>query len=147
MANGNGSSVGVHSLPDRTTTSGSSLFEPSVYTPTATQRDGDGHGVLNLRGEPLPFLRLRDRFTVAGDAPAREHVLVVQHAGGRAGIAVDTLFGERQAVIKSLGTVLDGLSGVSGSTILGDGKVALILDVPALLREATGRVTTTTWKD
>ncbi|HXH62578.1 MAG TPA: chemotaxis protein CheA, partial [Gemmatimonadales bacterium] len=115
--------------------------------PRDTHRDGDGHGVLNLRGDPLPFLRLRDRFTVAGDAPAREHVLVVQHAGGRAGIAVDTLFGERQAVIKSLGTVLDGLSGVSGSTILGDGKVALILDVPALLREATGRVTTTTWKD
>jgi two-component system chemotaxis sensor kinase CheA len=115
--------------------------------PRDTHRDGTGNGVLNLRGEPLPFLRLRDRFTVAGDAPAREHVLVVQHAGGRAGIAVDALFGERQAVIKSLGSVLDGLAGVSGSTILGDGRVALILDVPALLREATGRAATTTWKE
>lgn len=115
--------------------------------PRETHRDGTGHGVLNLRGEPLPFLRLRDRFSVAGDTPAREHVLVVQHAGGRAGIAVDALFGERQAVIKSLGTVLDGLPGVSGSTILGDGRVALILDVPALLREATRRATTTTRKE
>jgi len=107
--------------------------------PADSHRDGDGHGVINLRGEPLPYLRLRDRFNATGAAPQREHVLVVQHAGGRAGIAVDALFGERQAVIKSLGAGLDGLSGLSGSTILGDGRVALILDVPALLREAVGR--------
>jgi two-component system chemotaxis sensor kinase CheA len=107
--------------------------------PADSHRDGDGHGVINLRGEPLPYLRLRDRFKATGAAPRREHVLVVQHAGGRAGIAVDALFGERQAVIKSLGAGLDGLSGLSGSTILGDGRVALILDVPALLREAVGR--------
>jgi len=104
--------------------------------PSDSHRDGAGHGVINLRGEPLPYLRLRDRFNAAGAAPQREHVLVVQHAGGRAGIAVDELYGERQAVIKSLGAGLDGLSGLSGSTILGDGRVALILDVPALLREA-----------
>ncbi|HMJ58904.1 MAG TPA: chemotaxis protein CheA [Gemmatimonadales bacterium] len=107
--------------------------------PADSHRDGDGHGVINLRGEPLPYLRLRDRFKASGAAPQREHVLVVQHAGGRAGIAVDALYGERQAVIKSLGAGLDGLSGLSGSTILGDGRVALILDVPALLREAVGR--------
>jgi len=107
--------------------------------PADSHRDGDGHGVINLRGEPLPYLRLRDRFKASGAAPRREHVLVVQHAGGRAGIAVDALYGERQAVIKSLGAGLDGLSGLSGSTILGDGRVALILDVPALLREAVGR--------
>jgi len=107
--------------------------------PADSHRDGDGHGVINLRGEPLPYLRLRDRFKATGAAPRREHVLVVQHAGGRAGIAVDALYGERQAVIKSLGAGLDGLSGLAGSTILGDGRVALILDVPALLREAVGR--------
>ena len=98
--------------------------------------DGGTGGVINLRGQPLPYLRLRDRFGVAGERPAREHVVVVQHGGGRAGIAVDALYGESQAVIKSLGTMLDRLSGVSGSTILGDGRVALILDTPALLREA-----------
>lgn len=101
------------------------------------ERQGGAAGcVINLRGQPLPYLRLRDRFQVPGDRPVREHVVVVQHAGGRAGIAVDALFGESQAVIKSLGTMLDRLSGVSGSTILGDGRVALILDTPALLREA-----------
>ena len=104
--------------------------------PVDHHRDANGRGVINLRGEPLPYLRLRDRFNATGPAPRREHVLVVQHAGGRAGIAVDALHGERQAVIKSLGAGLDGVSGLSGSTILGDGRVALILDVPALLREA-----------
>src|SRR5262249_31405802 len=100
--------------------------------------DGDaGNGVVNLRGEPLPFLRLRDPPGVPGERPAREHVVVVQHAGGRAGLAVDALYGERQAVIKSLGSTLDAVPGLSGSTILGDGRVALILDVPALLRGAT----------
>ncbi len=111
--------------------------------PLDPHRDGNGRGVINLRGEPLPYLRLRDRFKAGGAAPQREHVLVVQHAGGRAGIAVDALYGERQAVIKSLGAGLDGLSGLSGSTILGDGRVALILDVPALLREAVGRTIST----
>jgi two-component system chemotaxis sensor kinase CheA len=100
--------------------------------------DGSGHGVINLRGEPLPYVRLRDRFQATGEAPAREHVVVVQCAGGRAGLAVDALYGERQAVIKSLGTTLDAVPGLSGSTILGDGRVALILDIPALLRDAVG---------
>ena len=105
--------------------------------PRETHDGGGGNGVVNLRGEPLPFLRLRDRLGVPGNVPAREHVVVVQHAGGRAGLAVDALYGERQAVIKSLGSTIDAIPGLSGSTILGDGRVALILDVPALLRGAT----------
>ncbi len=105
--------------------------------PAETHDGGAGNGVVNLRGEPLPFLRLRDRLGVPGERPRREHVVVVHHAGGRAGLAVDELYGERQAVIKSLGTSLEATPGLSGSTILGDGRVALILDVPALLRGAT----------
>src|SRR5262249_33500072 len=105
--------------------------------PRETHDGAAGDGVLNLRGEPLPFLRLRDRLGVPGERPAREHVVVVQHPGGRAGLAVDALYGDRQAVIKSLGSSFDAVVGVAGSTILGDGRVALILDVPALLRGAT----------
>jgi two-component system, chemotaxis family, sensor kinase CheA len=101
--------------------------------------DGTGRGVLNLRGQPVPYVRLRDLLHVSGDPPARQHVVVVQHGDTRAGIAVDDLFGERAAVIKSLGSALDGLPGVSGSTIQGDGRVALILDVPAILRTAARR--------
>ena len=117
-----------------------------IALPRETHEDGAGNGVVNLRGEPLPFVRLRDRLSVPGEQPRREHVVVVQHAGSRAGLAVDTLYGERQAVIKSLGTTLDAVRGLSGSTILGDGRVALILDVPALLASTTHRaaVRTTT---
>jgi two-component system chemotaxis sensor kinase CheA len=60
----------------------------------------------------------------------------VEHQGGRAGLAADELLGEQQAVIKPLGRLFQGISGVSGSTILGTGRVALILDVPAICREA-----------
>src|SRR5260370_1010141 len=61
--------------------------------PRDEHRAADARGVINLRGQPLPFLRLRHRFQVPGATPVREHVVVVQHAGGRAGIAVDVLFG------------------------------------------------------
>ena len=101
--------------------------------------DCDTGGVINLRGEALPFLRLRDLFGAGQRAPARERILVVEHQGGRAGLAADELLGEQQAVIKPLGRLFHGISGVSGSTILGDGRVALILDVPAICREAIHR--------
>jgi two-component system chemotaxis sensor kinase CheA len=96
-------------------------------------------GILSLRGRPLPFLRLRDQFGLGGQPPARENVVVVEHAGAAVGLAVDALLGESQTVIKPLGRMLQGVRGISGSAILGDGRVALILDVPGLLREALGR--------
>ena len=88
---------------------------------------------LNLRGEALPFIRLRELFEVEGDAPTRESIVVVQFAGRRAGIVVDQLMGEFQTVIKPLGRMFANLRGIGGSTILGSGEVALILDVAALV--------------
>lgn len=102
----------------------------------AEKHCSEGGGVLNLRGEALPYIRLRDLFGVGGRPPERERILVVEHQGGRAGLAADELLGEQQAVIKPLGRLFQGISGVSGSTILGTGRVALILDVPAICREA-----------
>jgi two-component system, chemotaxis family, sensor kinase CheA len=96
-------------------------------------------GVINLRGEALPYVRLRDLFECGGSAPAREKIIVVEYQGGRAGLAADELLGEQQAVIKPLGRLFQGIRGVSGSTILGNGRVALILDVPALCGEAIHR--------
>jgi two-component system chemotaxis sensor kinase CheA len=98
-------------------------------------------GVINLRGEALPYVRLRDLFGTPGSAPAREKIIVVEYQGGRAGLAADELLGEQQAVIKPLGRLFQGIPGVSGSTILGNGRVALILDVPALCGEAISRST------
>ena len=88
---------------------------------------------LNLRGEVLPFVRLREMFEVPGNQPQRENVVVVQYAGRKAGIVVDQLLGEFQTVIKPLGTLFRNMRGIGGSTILGSGEVALILDVQALV--------------
>jgi two-component system chemotaxis sensor kinase CheA len=94
-------------------------------------------GVVNLRGEALPWVRLREVFAAcSGPAPARESLLVVRHPGGRAGVLVDHLIGENQIVIKSLGRLFQRVRGVAGSAILGSGRVALILDVATLLRDA-----------
>ncbi|MCE9570196.1 MAG: chemotaxis protein CheA [Rhodocyclales bacterium] len=95
---------------------------------TSEERD-----YINLRGEVLPFVRLRELFEVSGERPARENVVVVQYAGRKAGIVVDQLLGEFQTVIKPLGTLFRNMRGIGGSTILGSGEVALILDVQALV--------------
>ena len=92
---------------------------------------------LNLRGEALPFVRLREMFDTEGQPPARESIVVVQFAGQRAGIVVDQLMGEFQTVIKPLGRMFAKLRGIGGSTILGSGEVALILDVAALVKIVT----------
>jgi two-component system chemotaxis sensor kinase CheA len=93
----------------------------------------DARNYLNLRGEVLPFVRLRELFEVPGKQPQRENVVVVQYAGRKAGIVVDQLLGEFQTVIKPLGTLFRNMRGIGGSTILGSGEVALILDVQALV--------------
>ncbi len=94
---------------------------------------------LNLRGEVLPFVMLRDHFEVEGAGARRENVVVVTCAGQKAGLVVDELMGEFQTVIKPLGKIFSTLRGISGSTILGSGEVALILDVPSLVQQAVNR--------
>jgi two-component system, chemotaxis family, sensor kinase CheA len=99
------------------------------------QRNSGASGLLNLRGHALPYLRLRDHFATEDERPARESVVVIEDASGRAGIAVDELLGHAQCVIKPLGKLFQRVSGISGSAILGNGRVALILDIAALLQQ------------
>jgi two-component system chemotaxis sensor kinase CheA len=94
---------------------------------------------INLRGEVLPFVRLHDHFEVAGKGSRRENIVVVQFGGHKAGLVVDQLMGEFQTVIKPLGKMFSRVKGISGSTILGTGEVALILDVPSLIQQAAAR--------
>jgi two-component system, chemotaxis family, sensor kinase CheA len=101
----------------------------------ADQISSEPTGILNLRGEALPYVRLREVFGRLGSRPARENVVVVHREGGYAGIAVETLLGECQAIIKPLNRIFRNVPGVSGSTILDNGRVALILDVTVLLRD------------
>ncbi|OIQ96409.1 chemotaxis protein CheA [mine drainage metagenome] len=105
---------------------------------TAADREGR-RDYLNLRGEVLPFVRLRQLFDIEGEKPRRENVVVVHYAGQKAGLVVDRLLGEFQTVIKPLGGMFRHLRGISGSTILGSGEVALILDVPATIQHAANR--------
>ena len=107
-----------------------------IQLPRGHQADGARGGLVNLRDTPLPFVRLRHLLGVGGSAPARENIVVVQHDGRRLGIAVDRLYGQSETVIKPLGDLFRGTPGVIGSTILGNGRVALILDVPVLLEQA-----------
>jgi two-component system, chemotaxis family, sensor kinase CheA len=95
----------------------------------------DRQGVIDLRGEPLPYVRLRQWLGLQGPCPTRENIVVVTSEQIKAGFAVDALYGPRQTVIKPLGKQFQDLPGIAGSAILGNGRVALILDVPGLLRD------------
>ncbi|HTQ99620.1 MAG TPA: chemotaxis protein CheA [Candidatus Acidoferrum sp.] len=94
---------------------------------------------LNLRGEALPFIRLGEYFSYGAQNGKRENIVVIKYGSHKAGLVVDELIGEFQTVIKPMGSLLDQLSGISGSTILGSGEVALILDAPALIQRAIHR--------
>jgi two-component system chemotaxis sensor kinase CheA len=96
--------------------------------------EGDGQ-YLNLRGEVLPYRRLRDHFEVQGDKVQRENVVVVRYDEHKAGLVVDKLMGEFQTVIKPLGKLFKGEKSIGGFTILGSGEVALIVDVPGLMKQ------------
>lgn len=102
---------------------------------------GAESGFLDLRGDVLPILRLRDMFAVQEPGGNRENVVVVHYAGLRAGLVVDRLQGEFQTVIKPLGKVFGDAHGLGGFTILGSGAVALILDIPNLLGRVAKQTT------
>ena len=111
----------------------------------------DGSQHINLRGEIMPYLRLGEVFTprhkskeVGGDEAEaeatlqdsdkpRENIVVARYGNKKAGLVVDDLLGEHQTVIKPLGRIFENVQGLSGATILGNGEVAMIVDVPNLV--------------
>jgi two-component system chemotaxis sensor kinase CheA len=94
---------------------------------------GSGETV-TVRGQVLPMLRLHRLFAIAprSEDPTRGLVVIVEHDARKVALLVDDLLGQQQVVIKSLETNFQKLPGLAGATILGDGRVALILDVPGL---------------
>ncbi len=105
----------------------------------ADQEESVNNNYINLRGEVLPFLRLRDVFHEDPQQGGRENIVVVQYGGHTAGLVVDELLGEFQTVIKPLGKIFERVRGISGSTILGSGEVAVILDVAGLVQQAVAQ--------
>lgn len=97
------------------------------------RRRTNGRNILNIRGEMVPYVSLRERFKIAGDRPPLEQIVVNDANGRRVGIVVDRVIGQHQIVIKTMSTLYGDVNEVSGATILGDGTIALILDIPGLI--------------
>jgi two-component system, chemotaxis family, sensor kinase CheA len=95
-----------------------------------------GRHLATVRGEIVPYIRLREHFDVRSRAPEIEQIMLVETAEGRFGFVVDQVLGNCQTVIKSLGRFYRHVQMVSGATILGNGSVALILDPERLIQEA-----------
>jgi two-component system, chemotaxis family, sensor kinase CheA len=101
-------------------------------------------GIMELRGAPLPCVRLRQMFGTDGSPQRRESIVVVHSENGRAGLVVDSLYGHQQTVTKPLSLFLRRIPGIAGSSILGSGRVALILDIAELMRLVTALAESTT---
>ncbi|QXH51286.1 chemotaxis protein CheA [Pseudomonas fakonensis] len=99
----------------------------------------DTSGPLNLRGKPLPCIDLTTHFALGVPPASRRNIVVVSQGRQQVGLIVDRLYGELQTVIKPLGQLFRHLNGISGSTILGSGQVALILDIASLFRDLQQR--------
>ena len=110
--------------------------EECIEVPTQGQKMTTAAGYFELRGVVIPLLDLTRHFHLEGPSHPRGSVVVVRHGTKRVGIRVDKLLGEHQTVIKPLGRLFSRMRSISGSTILGSGAVALILDVGALLADA-----------
>lgn len=99
----------------------------------------NGNDIANIRGEIVPYIRLRETFGIPGSRPDIEQIVVTEIDRERIGFVVDHVIGEHQTVIKSLGKVYRNVHGISGATVLGDGTVALIMDVARLVDASYAR--------
>ena len=112
------------------------VVESLQLQPGAVSQIYDHGEVFSFRGEYLPVIRLHEVFGVRprSDSLYDGLMMIVEGDGRRAGLFIDELLGQQQVVIKSMETNYARIEGVGGATILGEGTVALILDVPGLLR-------------
>jgi two-component system chemotaxis sensor kinase CheA len=113
-----------------------SLVEECVELTREDVARTNGQHLVNIRGAIIPYIPLRERFALRGEPPEIEQIVITNLGGNRIGFVVDAVVGEHQTVIKTLGRAYRNVQGISGATILGDGSVALILDIPQLVQEA-----------
>lgn len=97
-------------------------------------KNAHGRHVINVRGEIVPYIRLRERFQIDAEPPEVEQIVIAEVDNNRVGFVVDHVIGQHQTVIKGLGKSFQDSEEFSGATILGDGSVALIIDVQKLFR-------------
>jgi len=100
----------------------------------ADRQANNGRNAVAVRGELVPYIRLRELFDIATGDPDLEKVVIVSIEGHRVGLVVDRVIGSHQTVIQPLGRFYHGVDFFSGTTIMGDGRVAMILDLAGTLR-------------
>lgn len=108
----------------------------NVELHAAERRSKNGRNVIAVRGELVPYIDLREVFNMQGQPPQIERIVIVQYEDTRVGVVVDRVVGTHQTVIQSLGRFYRNVEAVSGATIMGDGRVALILDPARLVNFA-----------
>ena len=116
-----------------------SAIEECVELSAADDNRSRGHTFLNIRGSLVPFLRLREVFQTHTPPDPFQKVVIVSAADQRVGLVVDQVIGDHQTVIKSLSKLHADVAAFSGATILGDGTVALILEVAHLVEHGQQR--------
>ena len=113
-----------------------SLVEECIELSSEDLAQANGNRLIEVRGELVPYLRLRESFGQQGRLPQIEQIVVTRLGDTRFGFGVDRVIGQHQTVIKKLGKMYEGVTGLAGATILGDGAVALILDAHKLMQTA-----------
>ena len=111
-----------------------SAITENVELPRSDRLRNNGRNVLAVRGELVSYIDLREAFSTAGEAPKIAKVVIARYGDDRIGLVVDRVLGTHQTVIQSLGKFYRDIEVVSGATIMGDGRVALILDIAAIVR-------------
>lgn len=111
-----------------------SVVQECVELTEADINRANGKNIAYIRGEIVPYIRLRNEFGIGGSRPDIEQIVITYINGERIGFVVDSVIGEHQTVIKNLGRLYRNVEGISGATILGDGTVALIVDVLKIMR-------------
>jgi two-component system chemotaxis sensor kinase CheA len=111
-----------------------SLVAENVELHRSERLRKNGRNVVTVRGELIPYIHLRETFGTHAKQAEIEKVVIVQHQDQRVGLVVDRVLGSHQTVIQSLGSFYGNVELFSGATIMGDGRVALILDLAGLVR-------------
>jgi two-component system chemotaxis sensor kinase CheA len=116
-----------------------SAVEECVELSDSADKRSTGRNFLNIRGDLVPFLRLRELF--GGKSPPDKHqkVVIVSAGETKVGLVIDQIIGSHQTVIKSLSKLHADVGAFSGATILGDGTTALILDIAHVIELGQSR--------
>ena len=106
-----------------------SIVEECIEITRSKLENLHGRNIIDVRGEIIPFIKLREKFDTEGEAPEIQQIVIADVKNQRLGFMVDNVVGQHQTVLKNLGKAFKEVEGISGATILGDGNVALIIDI------------------